>query len=183
MTPPRRLAAALCVALACATGDAAAQPTPPPASWVGVWLLHEPWHGSYAGAVYRFEASGALTLTAMLDTTARGGRPRQVGSVFRGRVGCRFGARWRPGASPERVVIAGDCNDGRARDIELTVGPSWPMPLTSGYVPRVLRVGGQRGWERGSSWAWELYRCDADPAGRCADFEDRRGVFFPTAPR
>ena len=180
MRPPRPLALLLPAALLLATGAAHAQRTPAPATWVGVWLLHEPNHGSYAGTAYRLDASGAVTILAMLDTTVEGRRPRQVGSASRGRVVCRIGTRWRPGASPERIVFAGVCSDGRARDMEFTVAPTPVMPLTAGYIPRVLRVGGQRGWERASSWDWELHRCDPNPEGRCVDFERHRRVYHPT---
>jgi len=180
MRPPHPLALLLLATLLCATGAAHAQRTPPPASWAGVWLLHEPYHGSYAGTAYRLDASGAVTILAMLDTTVRRGRPRQVGSAYRGRVVCRIGARWRAGASPERIVFAGVCSDGRARTMEFTVAPTRVMPLTAGYVPRVLRVGGQRGWTRATSWDWELHLCDPNPEGRCVDFERHRQVYHPT---
>lgn len=180
MRPILALSLTIPAAILLATGAAHAQRTAPPATWVGVWLFHEPYHGSYAGTAYRLDASGAVTILAMLDTTVEGRRPRQVGSASRGRVVCRIGARWRAGASPERIIFAGVCSDGRARDMEFTVAPTRVMPLTAGYIPRVLRVGGQRGWERASQWDWELHRCDPNPEGRCVDFERHRRVYLPT---
>lgn len=161
------------------TALATAQPAPSTSPWVGVWLVHETEHSSYAGTVYRLDASGGVTITAMLDTNVHGRRPRQVGAMLRRRVVCRIGTRWRPGATPDEIVFAGACSDGRAREMVLTLAPPPGVPRSLSLRPRVLRVGRERGWTR-PSWNWEMYRCDPNPDGRCADIERHQQVYHPS---
>ncbi|MFO0604396.1 MAG: hypothetical protein U0324_14530 [Polyangiales bacterium] len=163
-----RTPAALALSLALAAPAASAQPRAP-VDWTGLWIVDQPTHAEYEATTYRFARNGTLALDRAYQsgfTPPAGAAP--VGFVARGAVSCRFGARWSSAGATLRVD--GVCSDGRARTIELSIAGDGSVGGAEPFMPSVLRVGDEPGWSH-PRWPWRFRRCDADPAGACAEMD------------
>ena len=140
--------------------------------FVGLWVVAQPFHALYEQTYYRFEADGALITGASIPADCTGHLdphcvtgsvancvPAPDGSRCSADLTCVFGATWHS-LDATTVVIAGDCSDERARDIQLRLAADAAIETEIGGDATVLAVGGEAGWSH-DNWEWTFRKCPA----------------------
>lgn len=163
MSPARRSLAAIAFALTAGCSAAGPAPGEPGQAerFVGRWFVEETEpHALYSASTYAFGVEGELALVWNADLV-----PEPHGYVRSPdlSIRCPFGDAWHA-ADDQRLVIASDCSDGVARDIEL-VFASDAASNQVGATVVIDRVGGEPGWAP-PQWGWSFRKCagDADPS-------------------
>jgi hypothetical protein len=153
-----RIAPLLLVLLAgCPERDASWIEDPPgelEPRFVGEWMVDQPAHALYEASWYRFGEDGLLELTD--SCTAGGPADYQTGIVQNDAltVSCLFGAAW-ASAGDSTLVIDGECNDGRGREIVLGFRGDASGNAAGLTQVDVLSVGGETDWAHHfPEWRW-----------------------------
>lgn len=145
--------------------------------FLGTWLVDQPFHAGYEASFYELDASGRLT--HLFTDIAGGGLAGEleVGlvaieepcpSAVCPRVVCRFGETWRSDGS-ETLIVDGECDDGVARDIELTFeGPRAGNAEGLTQV-EVTRVGDEVENVFHPGFEWRFLKCLDDAGEPLAD--------------
>lgn len=152
------------LATACLSKSAAPEPDRDP-RFVGVWIVEQPYHALYEATVYRLHRGGAIEVGPTYTASELAG-DYVTGSVADPESGvrCVLAGQWRS-VDEATLIVDGNCNDGRYREIALGFDEHAAGNAVDAEVV-VLSVGGEDGWVH-DDWRWRWRQCAAPTIESC----------------